>query len=440
MAEKLIKTILDNGLKVMLKEIHSAPIITHWVWYRVGSRNEIPGLTGISHWVEHMQFKGTPKYPAGVLDKEISRDGGYWNAFTYIDWTAFYTTMPADKIWLPIDLEADRMQNSLYLPEEVDSERTVIISEREGSENEPMFRLEEAIAKAAFMHHPYGVEVIGEKEDLLKISRDDLFRHYRSYYAPNNAVLAMAGDFNAEKMLDHLKKVYQDIPAREIPDSKIKPEGFIQGEKRIEISGPGDVTYLNIVWRAPQGSSRDFFPLVILDSILTGPRSLNMFGGGSIPNKTSRLYRSLVESQIAVAFSGDYVASIDPYLFTISVIMNPDHSVAEALDVIDSEIQRIKDGDIQESELQRAAKQARALFAYGCDNITNQGYWLGYSEMFDSYSWFENFVSSLEKVSKEDVINIANQYLGKNQRVIGVYTPSSSETSHMEGEMTDEFA
>ena len=154
MAEKFIKTVLDNGLKVMLKEIHSAPIITHWIWYRVGSRNEVPGLTGISHWVEHMQFKGTSKYPAGVLDKEISRDGGYWNAFTFFDWTAFFSTMPADKIWLPIDLEADRMQNSLYLKEEVDAERNVIISEREGSENKPMFRLEEKLAKTAFTSHP----------------------------------------------------------------------------------------------------------------------------------------------------------------------------------------------------------------------------------------------------------------------------------------------
>ncbi len=440
MAEKFIKTVLDNGLKVMLKEIHSAPIITHWIWYRVGSRNEVPGLTGISHWVEHMQFKGTSKYPAGVLDKEISRDGGYWNAFTFFDWTAFFSTMPADKIWLPIDLEADRMQNSLYLKEEVDSERTVIISEREGSENEPMFRLEEKLAKAAFTSHPYGVEVIGEKADLLRISQDDLYRHYRSYYAPNNAVLAMAGDFDAEQMLDHLNKVYQNIPAREIPDRLIEPEGLIQEEKSVEISGPGDVTYLNIVWRAPQGSNKDFFSLIILDSILTGPHSLNMFGGGSIPNKTSRLYRSLVESQIAVAFSGDYIASIDPFLFTISVIMNPDHAIEEALGVIDSEIQRIKDGDIQESELQRAAKQARALFAYGCDNITNQGYWLGYSEMFDSYEWFENFIPSLEKVSKEDVIRFANQYLGKNRRVIGVYKPSSPETSKSAGGLTYEPA
>ena len=180
------------------------------------------------------------------------------------------------------------MQNSLYLPEEVESERTVIISEREGSENEPMFCLDEAILKEAFPQHPYRTEVIGRKEDLYTITRNDLFEHYRNYYAPNNAVLAMAGDFNAEKMLDHLAEVYKNVPARKIQSHSIKPDGPISGEKRVELSGPGETTYLNIVWKAPEGKNEDIFPLTILDSILTGPSSLNMFGGGSIANKTSR--------------------------------------------------------------------------------------------------------------------------------------------------------
>ena len=124
--------VLDNGLTILLKEIHTAPVISHWVWYRVGSRNEIPGKTGLSHWVEHMQFKGTQKFPSEFIDREISRHGGHMNAFTYLDWTAFFETMPADAIDAAIDMEADRMSNSLYDPEEVESERTVIISEREG--------------------------------------------------------------------------------------------------------------------------------------------------------------------------------------------------------------------------------------------------------------------------------------------------------------------
>ena len=147
-------TILSNGLKVYLKEIHTAPIITSWLWYRVGSRDEVQGRTGVSHWVEHMQFKGTPQFPANILDKSISREGGSWNAFTHLDWTAYYETMPADKIDLALRLEADRMVNSRFEESEVASERTVITSEREGNENEPLFQLAEAIQQSAFRVHP----------------------------------------------------------------------------------------------------------------------------------------------------------------------------------------------------------------------------------------------------------------------------------------------
>jgi len=193
-----IKT-LPNGLKVFLKEIHTAPIISSWLWYKVGSRDEVPGRTGISHWVEHMQFKGTPQFSANILDRSISREGGMWNAMTYLDWTAYYETMPSDKIDFVLRLEADRMVNSLFDEKEVASERTVIISEREGSENEPLFELGEAVQHAAFRIHPYHHEVIGDMADLHSITRDDLYSHYRTFYVPNNAVMAVAGDFDTKR-------------------------------------------------------------------------------------------------------------------------------------------------------------------------------------------------------------------------------------------------
>lgn len=408
---------------VMLKEIHSAPIISQWVWYRVGSRNEVKGLTGISHWVEHMQFKGTERFPAGVLDKAISRDGGYWNAFTYMDWTAFYTTMPADKIDLPIALEADRMQNSQFLPEEVASERTVILSEREGSENSPTFKLEEAIGKAAFDFHPYREDVIGEKGDLLEMTRDDLYNHYRSYYHPNNAVLAMAGDFDSKEMLGKLQTAYRDVPAGDIPHREIKPEGPLTAEKRLQVSASCDVTFMKMVWRAPEGKSPDIFALTMLDSILSGPSPLNMFGGGGIGNKTSRLYKPLVQSQVAAAFFGDYSTTIDPYLYSLTVYLNQEHEADEAIAVIDRELERIRRGDITREEMDKALKQARAMFAYGSENITNQAYWMGYTEMFDHYSWFSDFVPSLEKVTREDIQAAAEKWLAPDSRVIGVCVP-----------------
>ncbi len=203
---------LSNGLLVLFKEIHTSPIISQWIWYRVGSRDEVTGITGVSHWVEHMQFKGTRRFPAGALDKAIAREGGIWNAFTYLDWTTYYETMPSHKIDLALELEADRMLNSAFNPEEVASERTVIISERQGNENDPQFLLSEQVQQAAFFVHPYHHEIIGDLPDLQSMQREDLYRHYRNYYTPSNAVLALAGDFDTREMLARIRSLYEGHP------------------------------------------------------------------------------------------------------------------------------------------------------------------------------------------------------------------------------------
>ncbi len=417
----IFETTLENGLAVRLKEIHTSPIISHWVWYRVGSRNEVPGKTGISHWVEHMQFKGTPNFPASILDKAISRDGGYWNAFTYLDWTTFFETLPADKIQLALKLEADRMVNSLYDPEEVESERTVIISEREGSENEPLFRLSEAVQAAAFNTHPYRMEIIGSKEDLNTIQRDDLYAHYQANYSPGNAVLAMAGDFDIDEMLQTIQNIYGSIPARKINKSVIPAENPPEAEKRVDVTGPGETEYIQLAYRAPAASNPDFFPFTVLDSLLTGPSGLNMFGGGGISNKTSRLYRAIIDNELAVSVAGGLQATIDPFLYEIMLTLRNDRAVEKPLQVIDAEIDRILSERVPEAEIARAVKQARALFAYGSENITNQAFWLGYSEMFASYAWFETYVNRLEQVTPENLRETAAKYLRPENRVIGYY-------------------
>jgi zinc protease len=425
MESTLIKTQLSNGLTVHLKEIHNSPIITHWLWYRIGSRNEKPGLTGISHWVEHMQFKGTLAFPPGVLDKAISRDGGFWNAFTYLDWTTYFETMPADKIDLALRLEANRMTGSLFPVEEVESERTVIISEREGSENEPLFRLGEAIQAAAFQVHPYHHEVIGEMADLKAITRDDLYHHYQSYYHPANAILAMAGDFEAETMLKRIEDLYQDIPAGQRLEAQIPAERLSEKEQRLEVKGPGETTFLQIAYHAPSANDPDFFIFTVLDSLLTGPTSLNMFGGGGISNKTSRLYRALVEKELAVSVNGGLSATIDPFLYDITITVHPHRKHKTVLRTLDDEIKRIQDSLVSPDEINRAVKQARALFAYGSENITNQGFWLGYAEMFASYDWFLRYVGELSKVTPLDVQRVACQYLRPENRIVGVYLPDN---------------
>jgi zinc protease len=422
------RTRLRNGLEVLLKEIHTAPLISFWVWYRVGSRNERAGITGVSHWVEHMQFKGTRAFPAGQLDRAISRDGGFWNAFTWHDWTAYFETMPADRIDLALRLEADRMSRSLFDPGEVRSERTVIISEREGHENEPTFRLSEEVQSAAFRVHSYHHEVIGDMADLRSMTREDLYRHYKAHYVPSNAVVAIAGDFRTAEMLARIRHLFGDLPRRPRPPSDIRPEPPQRGQRTVVVEGPGETAFLEVAYRTPPASHEDFFPLAVLDSILAGASSLNLFGAG-LSNKTSRLYRALVQGDLAASVGGDLSATIDPYVYSIRATVRPDRTPEMVLERLDIEIDRLLREAVSEDEVGKAIKQARALFAYGSESITNQGFWLGYSEMFADYSWFETYLDRISAVTADDVVRVARNYLRSTSRVVGIYRPNGTSES-----------
>jgi zinc protease len=418
MENKITQVTLKNGMKVMLKEIHTAPIISSWLWYRVGSRDESTGKTGVSHWTEHMQFKGTKKFPANMLDKAISRDGGRWNAATSHDSTHYYETMPSDKFDLALRLEADRMKNSLFDAKEVASERTVIMSEREGHENEPLFRLVEAVQQVAFRVHPYHHEVVGDMDDLRTITRDDLYGHYRRYYVPNNAVLALAGDFKTSSMLKRIKELFGPIPKGATPPRLARSEPEQKGEVRFSVEGPGDTTYIQVAYRFPNAAHPDYFPLQVFDSLLGGANGLS--------GKTSRLYRALVDKEYAVDISGWSEPTIDPYLYRITIVTHPKRKQEEVIAALDAEIKKLQDGLAPEVEIKRAVKQARAVFVYGNENITNQAFWLGYVEMFSSYEWYVNYLDNLAKVTSLDIQRVAQKYFQPASRVIGTYIPKGN--------------
>jgi len=415
---------LENGLTILTKELHHVALASQWIWYRVGSRNEVQGKTGISHWVEHMQFKGTPRFPVQSLDHAISRDGGFWNAMTYMDWTTYFETMPSGKIDIALELEADRMVNSLFDPDETERERQVVISEREGNENEPMFKLGEAVRKTAFNGHPYRHEVIGEMDDLRKLTREDLYEHYRKHYNPSNVVIAIAGDFDTSSIIKRYADLYGGLRGE---PARLQLEGDTPiAESQIEIQGPGDAIYLQFTYRAPAASQEGFYALMVLDSLLTGPSSLAMFGGGSISNKTSRLYQQVVEKDQAASVSGSLQATIDPYLYEMMFILSPNQSVEKVRNLVDEQIDRVQNDLVSPEEIERAVKQAKAMFAYGSENITNQAFWMGFAAMFADNSWFDNYIRNLEAVSREDVRKAAREYLDPNRRVIGTFIPRAS--------------
>jgi len=413
---------LKNGMVVLLNEVHTAPLISWWVLYRVGSRNEPTGLTGVSHWVEHMLFKGTEQFPAGYLDKAIDREGGMWNAQTSFDYTAYFETLPSDRIDLGLRAEADRMINATFDPEEVESERTVIISERQGSENSPGFWLGEEVQAAAFRVHGYHHEIIGDMTDLETMTRDDLYNHYRAHYVPNNAIAAIVGDFDTQTMIERLEKLFGSIPAGPAPRLFNRPEPPQQGERRVRIERPGPTQFLSVAYRVPEASHPDWIKLYMLDSILGGASG---FGGGGVGNKTSRFYKALVRTELAASVGSGLLPSIDPYMYQIDVTLREGRTLEEVEAAVFAEIDKAINGEIMQEELDKAKKQARALFAYSGETVTNQAFMLAYYEhVTGSYDWFLTFEERLRTITLEDVHEVAQKYLQPRQRTVGWFIPT----------------
>jgi zinc protease len=208
-----------------------------------------------------------------------------------------------------------------------------------------------------------------------------------------------------------------------------RPEPAAQGEHRLTVEGPGETTFIQISYHAPAANEMDFFPMTVLDSLLAGPSSLNIFGGGGISNKTSRLYRALVEKELGVSVSGGLIATMDPFLYTVTITVHPQRKAEEVLVALDNEIKRIQDEQVSVAEITRAIKQARALFAYNSENITSQASWLGHAEMFANYEWFLTYLDNLAKVTPAGVQMAAQKYLRAQNRVVGAYVPTGGRES-----------
>lgn len=414
--------VLDNGLTVLLRQSHAIPIVSSWLWYRVGSRNESTGITGAAHWVEHMMFKGTPRYPKGQLDKLVARNGGTFNAFTNTDYTCYFETLPSDKLDLALDIESDRMANALFEPDEVEAERTVIISEREGLENFPEFLLAEEVGAAAFKVHPYHHEVIGWKWDLQTMSRDQLYRLYRTYYAPNNAILVLSGDFDGSEALDKVERAFGAIPRVETIPAVLVQEPPQKGERRVKVRQAGPTSYVRLAYRAPEATHPDAPALMVLDAVFSGAKPMSL----SRPTSTSRsarLYPALVEAELASDVSSSFSLTVDPSLFSFEATVLPERRPEEVEEALLREIDRAVTDGVSEEELAKGRKQTRAQLAYSTESVANQAYWLGYFELLDSYERFERFEESIASVTREQVQEVAHKYLVEDGRTAGHFVP-----------------
>jgi zinc protease len=417
---------LDNGLRVFIKPVHSAPVVTVFPWYRVGSRNERPGITGVSHWVEHMMFKGSPKFAKGEIFRKVSAAGGVNNAFTYYDFTAYFETLPANQLELGLLIEADRMCGAFFDEDEVASERTVIISEREGHENSPSFLLGELVQATAYTQHPYRWEVIGYKSDLEQMSRQDLYSYYKAHYAPNNCSLFIVGDVKIPDVEKAARHHFGDISHQvTVAPVRVK-EPRQEGLRRCELRRPGNAPQLQMAYHIPAVEAQEMPALMILDAILSGAKSLS-FGGGAPPGvRTSRLYQKLVRTGLCADASSYALFQIDPGMLHIFATPQGDTTLEAAENAISEEILRIQNDGVTERELEKAKKQLDVALAQAADGVTSIALTLGYFETIASLNLLRELPELLRRVGVRDVQDVARSYLCPINCTIGWFIPTKT--------------
>jgi zinc protease len=420
-----------NGLTLLTKEVHSAPVVSFWVWYRVGARNEHEGITGVSHWVEHMMFKGTPTFGKGQIMQMVAENGGTLNAFTSADYTAYFETLPSDRLDLALSIESDRIANSLFDPEEVASERTVIISEREGSENEPDHLLYEEVMAAAFKIHPYRNGVIGWKCDLRTMTRDDLYNHYKTYYAPDNATVVVVGDFETEEVVAKVGEAFgRYAPSGSIPEVRaIEPDQ--KGERRVRVVHPGSSPQVYVVYHTPAVTNPDVYPLAVLDALLSGAKPVG--AGGAALGRSARLYKALVATEIAISAGSYFAFHKDPNLFTFAGTGKPgDENEATLRDIeaaFYEEVRKLQEEPVPQDELDKAVRQSRAQFIYASDSVSSQANLLGWLETIYTADMYNQILEKLAAVTPEDVQRVARTYLTERNRTVGWFIPTKEEST-----------
>lgn len=419
------ETVLGNGLKVLIQEVHTAPLASVWCWYRVGSKDEGPGVTGVSHWCEHMNFKGTRNIPRDQVKGIIEKFGGSWNGYTWIDQTTYLETASKDALDRMLFIEAERMDACLYDPVDCESERTVIISELQGGENDPEQLLDTEVTAAAFKVHPYHHPTIGWQTDLETMTRDDLYGHYRRHYVPSNATLVVVGDVDTGDALKAIEKHFGKIPPGSVPARVKQVEPEQQAERRVVLRKPGTTAYWKASFHAPAFHDSAFFPLLVADAVLNGAAGLNIWSGGGVarPQRSARLYRALVDKGLASHVSGALMPTQHPYLYGVSAGVSEGQTLSVVEDVVLAEIDRLQTGGITAGELAKALAQLKARFVYDGDSVTDIAHQLGYFETIASWQAYHDLRNRLDTVTADQVQQAAARYLVASNRTIGWFEP-----------------
>ncbi|MBI5395929.1 MAG: insulinase family protein [Verrucomicrobia bacterium] len=417
--EEVRETVLPNGLKVLTKEIHAAPVVSVWTYYRAGSRNERPGITGISHQIEHMMFKGTATFQPGEIDRQTALAGGKNNAFTDTDYTSYYFAMPSDAAAPPghsgldtaLRVEADRMRNCAMDPKELAREKEVVLSELEGDENNPFNRLDQTVKATAFMAHPYHWPTIGWKSDVKGYTREAVMDYYRTHYQPNNAVVVIVGDFETDEVLPRVRELFGPIPRGPEPPRVVTQEPSQDGERRVTLKGESSAAYFMALYHIPRTIHADMYALSVLDSLLT-------------VGKSSRLHRALVDAGLAADQTSELAQQVDPgwQVFYTTCPGNVDHAKFER--AFDAVIAGVQQKPVGPAELAKAKRLSDTQVIFAMDGVSEQGALLGSYEIAAGWRYLTTVTNKTDQVTAEQVREVARKYLTADNRTIGWFVPT----------------
>ena len=410
MTTSVSETVLPNGLKVLIREVRTAPVVAFMVWYRVGSRNENVGITGISHLLEHMMFKGTPSLGKGEIARTLQRIGASFNASTSLDYTNYHEVLSARHLPLAVRIEADRMVNALIPEEEHRLEMTVVRSELEWNDDNPRHQLYQEVFAHAFHAHPYHWPTIGWRADVEGITTEQIRAYYRTHYVPNNAAVVIVGDVETAEALELVRKEFGPIPRGPDPPPVRVEEPEQRGERRFKIRRPGDTAYLMVGWKNPALTHRDTYALDALGMIL---------GHG----RTSRLYQALVEGKLATDADAANETLRDPFLLIAQATVAPAVPIARLEEALLGEASRLRREPPEPAELGRAQKQLETMFVYARDSIRSLAQQMGYYETVATWRYLETYLDEVRKLTPEDVRRVAERYLIEDRRIVGWYEP-----------------
>ena len=412
-AQMVTETHLANGLTILSKEVHAAPVVYFSVWYKVGSRNELNGQTGLSHILEHMMFKGTKDLPPGAIDQLFRTNGGQINANTGMDRTQYYELVAADRLELAVRVEADRMENAAFDPTELKREMTVVRSELEGDSNDPGYQLYDfSFLPAAFTSSPYHWPTLGWRSDVEAVAdrRNVIYQYYKDHYMTNNAVVVMVGDFDTKKAVAMCQKYFGGYAPRKLEEHHITPEPEQHGERRVTLSRPGTTPQILIGYHVPGVGTPDHYALDVATQLLSG-------------GKSARLYQALVETGVAQDAEAENPDVHDPFLFTLSGDAAQGVTADKLEKALEAEVTKIQDQPVTQDELRRAFSQMDASFEYQNDSVSQQANQLGMYETISSFHYLDDYLAKIHKVTAADVQRVARKYLIATNRTIATFDP-----------------